>query len=136
MKALKQQLRTHIQSHEPLPAQADLLDSIVGIGPDTAARLLAEIGDIKTFGSARQLAAYAGLTPQEHTSGTSVQGKTRLCKIGNARLRKALYFPAIAFLRCAPELQPWAERLAAAGKTKWRSSGPPCISSFALSTVF
>ncbi len=118
VKALKKQLRTHIQSHEPLQAQADLLDSIVGIGPDTAARLLAEIGDIKAFGSARQLAAYAGLTPQEHTSGTSVQGKTRLCKIGNARLRKALYFPAIAFLRCAPELQLWRERLAAAGKTK------------------
>jgi transposase len=118
VKALKKQLRTHIESHEPLQAQADLLDSIVGIGPDTAARLLAEIGDIKAFGSARQLAAYAGLTPQEHTSGTSVQGKTRLCKIGNARLRKALYFPAIAFLRCAPELQLWRERLAAAGKTK------------------
>lgn len=118
VKALKKQVRSHIQSHEPLQAQADLLDSIVGIGPDTAARLLAEIGDIKAFGSARQLAAYAGLTPQEHTSGTSVQGKTRLCKIGNARLRKALYFPAIAFLRYAPELQRWRERLAATGKTK------------------
>ncbi|MBT9313997.1 transposase [Leptothoe spongobia TAU-MAC 1115] len=31
----------------------------------------------------RQLAAFAGLTPQEHESGTSVKGKTRLCKIGN-----------------------------------------------------
>lgn len=118
VKALKKQLRSHIQSHESLQAQADLLDSIVGIGPDTAARLLAEIGDIKAFSSARQLAAYAGLTPQEHTSGTSVNGKTRLCKIGNARMRKALYFPAIAFLRYAPELQPWRERLVAAGKTK------------------
>lgn len=118
VKGLKKQLRSHIQSHESLQAQADLLDSIVGIGPDTAARLLAEIGDIKAFSSARQLAAYAGLTPQEHTSGTSVQGKTRLCKIGNARLRKALYFPAIAFLRCAPELELWRERLTATGKTK------------------
>jgi len=75
-------------------------------------------GDIHTFGSARQLAAYDGLTPQEHTSGTSVNGKTRLCKMGNARMRKALYFPAIAFLRCAPELQPWQKRLKAAGKIK------------------
>ncbi len=98
VKALKQQLRTHIKSHESLQAQADLLESIVGIGSDTAARLLAEIGDIKALGSARQLAAYAGLTPQEHTSGTSVNGKTRLCKIGNARLRKALFFPAMVFL--------------------------------------
>ena len=116
--ALKKQVREHIQAHERLQTQADLLVSIVGIGVDTAARLLAELGDIAAFGSARQLAAYAGLTPQEHTSGTSVKGKTRLCKIGNARMRKALYFPAIAFLRCAPELQPWQDRLKAAGKTK------------------
>ena len=118
VKSLKKLLRTHIQAHDPLKAQAGLLVSIVGIGPDTAARLLAEIGDIQAFRSARQLAAYAGLTPQEHTSGTSVQGKTRLCKIGNARLRKALYFPALAFLRCAPELQPWRDRLASKGKPK------------------
>ncbi len=118
VKSLKKRFHEPIQAHDPLKTQADLLVSIVGIGPDTAARLLAEIGDIKAFRSARQLAADAGLTPQEHSSGTSVQGKTRLCKIGNARLRKALYFPALAFLRCAPELQPWRDRLAAAGKTK------------------
>ncbi|WP_008314835.1 IS110 family transposase [Leptolyngbya sp. PCC 6406] len=118
VKALKKLLREHIQAHDPLKAQSDLLVSIVGIGPDTAARLLAEIGDIKAFRSARQLAAYAGLTPQEHSSGTSVQGKTHLCKIGNARLRKALFFPALAFLRHAPQIQPWRDRLSAAGKTK------------------
>lgn len=118
IKSLKKHLHKHIQAHDPLQYQAALLTSIVGIGADTAARLLAEIGDIGVFHSARQLAAYAGLTPQERTSGTSVQGKTRLCKIGNARLRKALYFPAIAFLRCAPEIQPWRDRLSAAGKTK------------------
>jgi transposase len=118
IKALKKQVREHIKAHERLQTQAELLISIVGIGPDTAARLLAELGDLSAFGSARQLAAYAGLTPQEHTSGTSVNGKTRLCKIGHARMRKALYFPAIAFLRCAPELQPWQDRLKAAGKTK------------------
>lgn len=118
VKSIKKQLLAHIQTHESLSQQAELLVSIVGIGADTAARLLAEIGDIKAFSSARQLAAYAGLTPQEHTSGTSVRGKTRLCKIGNARLRKALYFPAMTFLRRAPELQPWRDRLAEAGKTK------------------
>ncbi|PSN14837.1 IS110 family transposase [filamentous cyanobacterium CCT1] len=118
VKALKKQLHAHIKRHERLQAQADLLVSIVGIGADTAARLLAEIGDINAFGSARQLAAYAGLTPQEHTSGTSVNGKTRLCKIGNARIRKALFFPALTLLRRAPELQPWRQRLVAAGKSK------------------
>ncbi|NEQ47935.1 MAG: IS110 family transposase [Leptolyngbya sp. SIOISBB] len=53
--------------------------------------MLAEIGAIEHFDSARQLAAFAGLTPQEHTSGTSPW----LCKIGHRRLRKALYFPHV-----------------------------------------
>jgi transposase len=118
MKSIKKQLRTHIQSHDTLKAQADLLTSVVGIGPDTAARLLAEIGDIRIFDSARQLAAFAGLTPQEHTSVTSVQGKPYLCKLGNARLRKAHYFPALVMLQRVPEIQPFRNRLAADGKTK------------------
>ena len=55
------------------------------------------------YEAARQLAAFAGLTPQEHQSGTSVKGKTRLCKIGNPHLRKALYFPALSSMRhCSP----------------------------------
>ncbi|MEM8542560.1 MAG: transposase [Cyanobacteria bacterium P01_H01_bin.119] len=54
-----------------------------------------EIGTIEHFDSARQLAAFAGLTPQEHTQCISVRGKTRLCNIGNRRLHKVLYFPAL-----------------------------------------
>ena len=38
------------------------------------------------FDSADQLAAFAGLTPQEFSSGSSVHGKPRLSKIGNSRL--------------------------------------------------
>jgi len=68
-------IRSHIDSHQGLRAQRDLLLSIPGIGETTAAKLLAEIMDVKLYGSARQLAAFAGLAP---------------------RLRKALYFPAIA----------------------------------------
>ena len=42
----------------------------------------------------------------------------RLSKIGNARLRKALYFPAITALRCSPFFQRWAEGLRGRGKGK------------------
>ena len=41
-----------------------------------------------------------------------------MCKFGNARLRKALYFPALVMRRRAPEIQPLRDRLTAAGKTK------------------
>ncbi|UBF29097.1 transposase [Kovacikia minuta CCNUW1] len=69
------------------------------------------------------LAAFAGVTPQEHQSGTSVQGKTRLCKIGSLRLRKVLYFPALNLIRRCPQIQAFRDRLLAAGKTKMQVVG-------------
>lgn len=114
----KESIRQHINSHPDLRRQSELLDSIPGIAATTAATLLAEITDITQYRSARQVAAYAGLVPRERHSGSSVRGRTRLSKIGNARLRKALYFPAITALRCSPFFQSWAEGLREHGKCK------------------
>jgi transposase len=114
----KAAIRQHINSHPGLRRQSELLDSIPGIAETTAAMLLAEITDITQYRSARQVAAYAGLVPRERHSGSSVRGRTRLSKIGNARLRRALYFPAITALRCSPFFQAWAEGLRERGKCK------------------
>ncbi len=111
-------IRIHIDKHPGLRQQRELLDSIPGIGETTATLLLAEVPDIKRYRSARQLAAFAGLVPRERQSGSSVKGRVRLSKIGNARLRKALYFPAITALRCSPFFQQWAEGLRQRGKSK------------------
>ncbi len=110
--------RDHINHHPTLKQQSELLDSIPGIGETTAALLLSEITDITQYRSARQVAAYAGLVPRERQSGSSVRGRTRLSKIGNARLRRALYFPAITALRCSEFFQAWAKGLQERGKCK------------------
>jgi transposase len=111
-------IRDHIGKHPDLKKQSELLDSIPGIGETTAAALLAEVVDIKQYRSARQVAAFAGLVPRERQSGSSVRGRVRLSKIGNSRLRKALYFPAVTALRCSPFFQQWAEGLRRRGKSK------------------
>lgn len=111
-------IRSHIDSHPGLRRQRELLDSIPGVGEATAAVLLAEVPDIKEYRSAREVAAFAGLVPRERQSGSSVRGRVRLSKIGNARLRKALYFPAITALRCSPFFQEWADGLRQRGKSK------------------
>jgi transposase len=115
---LWQQIHAHLDQHPSLKQQQALLDSIPGIGPETAARILGELGHWHAFSSARQLAAYAGMTPQEKSSGTSLHGKPRLCKLGNARLRKLLFFPALVLLRWNPNIQQWRESLLQRGKTK------------------
>ena len=118
IKRTQKLIRSHIDSHPGLKRQSELLDTIPGIAEATAAVLLAEVPDILQYRSARQVAAFAGLVPRERQSGSSVRGRVRLSKIGNARLRKALYFPAITALRCSPFFQQWAEGLRQRGKSK------------------
>ena len=107
-------IRDHLDQHPGLRAQRDLLTTIPGIGEATAAILIAELFD-KRYVSARQAAAFAGVVPRLTESGT-LRGRSRLSKIGPARLRKALYFPAVTALRWNPTIRALRERLHAAGK--------------------
>jgi transposase len=121
--ATQQLIHDHFDRYPDLKAQRDLLISIPGIAAATATVILAEIRDVATFDSADQLAAFAGLTPHEFSSGSSVHGKPRLSKIGNARLRKALYMPAIVARRYNPLIQVFCDRLLAKGKSKMAMIG-------------
>ena len=122
-KSLLEKIKHHIDHYDNLKHQRDLITSIPGIGEKTAAIILAEIGDIHFFKSARQLAAHAGLTPQEHESGSSIHKKPRLSKVGNARLRKALYMPALASINHNLVIAQFRQRLLAAGKLKMQVVG-------------
>lgn len=122
-KLIKQLISDHFDQHPHLKQQRDLLTSIPGIGEQTAGVLLAEIGRISDYNNARQLAAHAGLTPCERSSGTSVKGKTRLSCTGNVRLRKALYLPAVVAMRHNPLLKAMSERLLSRGKVKMQVIG-------------
>jgi len=118
LEAVGQELKKHLAAHAELRANVELLTSIVGIGMLTAAKLLAEFGDIEQYESAKAAAADAGVTPSHFESGTSVRRRPRLSKMGKAELRKALYWPAITAMRYCPACKAYGERLAARGKAK------------------
>lgn len=115
---LEKEIQAVLAANADLAEQAELLCTIPGISDRTAAVILAELPNPRHFTSASQVAAYAGLTPAQKESGSSVRHKTRLCKTGNSRLRKALYLPAVVASRSNPLLKARAQRLLAAGKTK------------------
>jgi transposase len=108
----------HIDRHRDLKKRRDLLTSIPGIADATAAQILAEAPQLDQFRNAGAVAAFAGLSPRLRQSGSSVRSKGHLCKTGNARLRKALFLPALAAMRFNPLLKTFADRLRAAGKPK------------------
>lgn len=104
-------LHQFIDQDTYLKSQRDLLISIPGIGKLTAARLLAEIGDISSFENAPQLAAYAGLNPRGFSSGSSVHKKTKISKQGRAFLRYILFMPALVAQKHNPVIHRFCGRL-------------------------
>ena len=108
-------IRDHIDDDPDLRGKRDLLTSIDGIGEQTAALLLAELGDPLHFESARAITAFAGLNPKLQNSGKH-KGHVRISRVGSARLRAGLYMPAIASMTQNPAIKALAQRLRARGK--------------------
>jgi len=116
IKTLIQTIKSHIDNHPNLKQQRDLLGSVPGLGERTIATLLAFYTDTSRFNNSRQAAAFAGLDPRHHESGSRVNGNPRLSKVGHAFLRKALYMPAIVTLYKTEWGKQFKSRLAASGK--------------------
>jgi len=115
---IEQQMRNLIDQDPDLRQQRDLLTSIPGIGDITAANFIAEVPNIHRFKTAGQLAAYAGLTPRHHDSGSSIHRRGRLVKIGNVRFRTTFYMPALSAMRYNPIVRDLVSRLEAKGKNR------------------
>ncbi len=116
IEALIETIRKHIDAHPDLRHKRDLLDSIPGLGERTIAVLLAFVGSPERFNHARQAAAFAGLDPRHHESGSSVMARPRLAKMGHAFLRRALYMPAMVTVSKTDWGRRFRARLQAAGK--------------------
>lgn len=93
-----------------------LLTTIDGIGPLTAARLVAELGDPAAFASAGALAAYIGVVPSLRQSGKRTGTRAGLTSIGHAALRASLWMPVLTAVRKNPWLRAYYQRLLARGK--------------------
>jgi len=113
---IRRQIADLIGRNPHLRERAELLNSIPSLGKATMPRLLAELDELEKFDHVRKMVAFIGLAPKETLSGSSIKGKSRLCKIGNARLRKALYMPALVSIQCNPVMISFYNRLKDKGK--------------------
>ena len=113
---LKRQIADLIKNDPDLKAKKDLLKSIPGIGEATIAAILAELHMFERYDSVGKVVAFIGLAPRQFISGSPIKGKPRLSKVGHARLRKALYMPALVSIQCNPIIQVFYHRLKENGK--------------------
>ena len=113
---LKRQIAEVIDHDPNLRGKRDLLDSIPGIGETTIAVILSALHVFEGVECVQKTVAFIGLAPKETLSGSSIKGKPRICKIGHARLRKALFMPALVAMRYNPVMIDFYRRLKEKGK--------------------
>lgn len=123
IKRTEQKMKDLIKRHPHLQKQFQLLCTIDGVAFVTAVTVLAEFGDLTRFDQARQLSAFAGLSPQLHDSGTSVKKRPRMCKYGSPRVRQALYMAALTAVRGECDLQRSYQKHQDRGRAKMSALG-------------
>jgi transposase len=111
---IEQRIDDHLKQHPDLAHQAELIESIPGIGHRTAVKMIAEFMDIAGYDDARGLAASVGVTPRHHQSGSSLKGRTHISKVGNSSLRGALWWPTVSTMQHNPIIAAFAKKLRAA----------------------
>jgi len=115
IEAVMGEVRRLVASDPALSTNLALVRSITGFGEVSAIILLAELPNIAEF-TPKALAAFAGLSPSEHSSGTSVRRPGKICRTGNQRLRSMLYMCALSAKRNNKALADFVRRMAEAGK--------------------
>jgi transposase len=120
---VEKKMKAHVEQHGELRRDVALLETIRGVGFLTAVVVLAELGDLRRFAKARQLSAFAGLSPEHCESGTSVHRRPRMSKKGNARVRRAVYLAAITTIRYESGLQAAYTKLLSQGKPRMAALG-------------
>ena len=111
IKQLRRQALDLIATDETLQQSFERLISTTGIADASAIQLLGELLVLPEEMRAKQWVAMAGLDPRQHSSGSSVNKKPRLSKVGNRYLRMALYMPALSAVRHEPNVRAFYRHL-------------------------
>ncbi len=112
LRELESDIERLLMEHEV----GSLLTSIDGIGVQTSARLIAELGDPALFRNSAALAAYVGPIPALKQSGKKQHLRGGMSTIGNASLRAALWMPTLTAVQKNPWLRAYYQRLIGRGK--------------------
>jgi transposase len=118
IKQIEKELSDKINKDTNLKKLYSLATSVPGIGKITALTLLYFTNEFKLYANAKQLACYCGVAPFEHSSGTSIKGKSRVSPFANKRLKKLLHLVAMSTISSDRELSSYYYRKVDEGKNK------------------
>ena len=110
------QMKDLIAKDEKAICVYKLINSVPGVGPQTAYHLMIATRCFSTFDNARQLASYCGVAPFEYSSGKSIKGKTKVSPFANKKIKSLLSMCALNAKDADPQLKKYYERKIVEGK--------------------
>lgn len=116
IKTVDRLLKECLQEDEELQRKARLIQSVPGVGQQTASYFLIVSRGMQSFATAREFACYSGCAPFAHTSGSSIRGKTKVHFIANRKMKMLLHMAAMNAITFNDELKAYYQRKVAEGK--------------------
>ncbi len=115
---VEKELRLLIKQNEELNNQFELICSVKGVGEQMALNFIVSTEGCTKFKTARQFAAYCGVAPFPHSSGTSIRGRNRVSHLANKKLKSILSMCAASAIQYSPEMRIYYQQRVEEGKNK------------------
>lgn len=107
-----------VVENQEIKTQSELIQSIPGVGKQTAYQLICTTNGFKNFSNWRQLACYAGVAPFEYSSGSSIKGRTKVNHYADKQLKSLLNMCALSSKKYDPQIKAYFDKKVAEGKNK------------------
>lgn len=114
---LEDEIHAIVQADKDVNRNYNLLRSIKGVGAVVALATIIKTGNFTRFANARKFACFCGTAPFEHTSGSSIRGKTRISSLRDKKMKTLLDLAAKSAIQYDNELHEYFEKRIASGKS-------------------
>jgi transposase len=118
IEAIGKEILGLIKEDEKLSRMYQIITSVNGIGFVTASYILVTTNEFININNPKKYACYSGVVPFEHTSGSSVRGKTRVSQMANKNIKTLLHMAALSTIQMQGDLKEYYNRKIAEGKNK------------------
>ena len=115
---LQDEMDQIIEINPSIQQNLHLLQSIKGVGKVVSIATIIKTKNFTRFSNARKFACFCGTAPFEHTSGTSIRGKTRVSHLADKTMKTLLDLSAKAAIQYDKELRGYYLRRTENGKSK------------------
>lgn len=115
---IDEEIKNTLKSDAELNRLFTIVSSVDGIGMVTATQIIITTNEFKDINEAKKFACYSGVVPFEHSSGSSIRGRSRVSRMANKKVKSLLHMAAMASITMKGEMREYFDRKVKEGKNK------------------